>query len=68
MTLGQPKEQEPGLWSTELRPAALETQRPAYRVPNLKLDLLVVDLNHSGAELHANRQIMQRLKPLISEL
>ena len=39
-----------------------------YRVPNLKLDDLVVDLYRAGAELDSNRQIVLRPEPLVREL
>lgn len=40
----------------------------AGRVPNLQLDLLAVDGDHPGAELDADRQVMNRLEALVGEL
>ena len=40
----------------------------SYRVPDLQFDLFSLDVDHSGSELHANGQIVDRLKSLVSEL
>ena len=37
-------------------------------VPDLELDLLVVDAHHAAAELHADRQVVDVLEPLVREL
>lgn len=39
-----------------------------YRIPYLKLDLLVVDVDHAGTEFNANCKVVNRLKPLVREL
>ena len=39
-----------------------------YRVPNLKLDCLIVDLHSTRPKLDTNGEIVRRLKPLVSEL
>eukprot|EP00227_Mantoniella_beaufortii_P021557 CAMPEP_0197591626 /NCGR_PEP_ID=MMETSP1326-20131121/13819_1 /TAXON_ID=1155430 /ORGANISM="Genus nov. species nov., Strain RCC2288" /LENGTH=295 /DNA_ID=CAMNT_0043157157 /DNA_START=218 /DNA_END=1100 /DNA_ORIENTATION=+ len=38
------------------------------RVPDLQLDLLVVDGDHAAAELHADGQVVHVLEPLVREL
>ena len=40
----------------------------AHRVPNLQLDVLVVDLNRAGSEFDANRQIVLLTEALVCEL
>jgi hypothetical protein len=40
----------------------------ASRVPNLQLYQLVLEINHASAKLNANRQVVDGLKSLISEL
>ena len=37
-------------------------------IPDLKLYLLVVDGYHTSAELDADRQVMDGLKPLVGKL
>lgn len=39
-----------------------------YRVPNLQFDLLVVDCHQSRTEFDSDRQIVDWLEPLVSEL
>lgn len=39
-----------------------------HGIPDLQLDLLVVDIDHSGAKLNTNGQIVHRLESLIREL
>ncbi len=38
------------------------------RVPDLELDLLPLDVDHAGAELHAYGQVVHGLEPLVREL
>ena len=38
------------------------------RIPNLQFDLLAVDVDHTRAELDANRQIMHRLEAFVGKL
>lgn len=40
----------------------------ASSVPNLQLDVLVVDLNRAGSEFDANRQIVLLTEALVCEL
>jgi len=40
----------------------------AYRVPDLELDLLALDVDHPGSELDPDRQVVNRLKPFVREL
>lgn len=40
----------------------------AYRVPNLQLHLLVVDVDHAGAELDADGEVVDGLEALVGEL
>lgn len=40
----------------------------AYRVPNLQLDLLVLNVDHPRAKLDADRQVVHRLEALVREL
>lgn len=40
----------------------------AYRVPNLQLDLFVLNVDHARAELDADCQIMHGLEALVREL
>ena len=39
-----------------------------HRVPDLELDLLALDVDHPGAELHADGEVVDRLEPLVGEL
>lgn len=39
-----------------------------HRVPNLQLDLLAIDIDHSSPKLHTNGEIVHRLEALVSEL
>ena len=39
-----------------------------YRVPDLKLDLLAINVDHASSKLHANSQVMDRLEALVREL
>ena len=39
-----------------------------YRVPDLQLDLTVIDRDGSRAELDTDRQIVHRLESLVGEL
>jgi hypothetical protein len=39
-----------------------------YRVPNLKLNLFVVNGDHARPKLHANGKVMHRLEALVGEL
>jgi hypothetical protein len=39
-----------------------------HGIPDLKLDLLPINIDHTSAKLHANRQVMNRLKALVREL
>ena len=39
-----------------------------HRIPDLQLDLLVVDGDHPRPELHPDRQIVHRLEALVGEL
>ena len=39
-----------------------------HRVPNLQLDLLVIDSDHPGTELNTDGQIVNLLKPFVCEL
>lgn len=44
------------------------TGRPTHRIPNLQLNLLAIDVDHSRAELHANSEVVHGLKALVREL
>ena len=46
----------------------MEEKAGTHRVPDLQLDLFALDVDHPGAELNTNREIMNWLKPFISEL
>lgn len=37
-------------------------------VPDLKLDLFPIDVDHAGSKFHTNSQVMDRLKALVREL
>ena len=39
-----------------------------HRVPDLKLDLLPLDVDHASTELDADGEIVHRLEPLVREL
>ena len=39
-----------------------------YRVPDLQFNLLAIHLDHAGAELHTNRQVVRILELLFREL
>ncbi len=39
-----------------------------HRVPYLQLDLLPLDVDHPGAELDTDSEVMDRLEPLVGEL
>jgi hypothetical protein len=41
---------------------------PPHRVPDLELDLLVVNADHARAELHPDGQVVHRLEALVGEL
>lgn len=43
-------------------------QTPTYRVPDLELDLLLIDGDHASAELDADRQVVHGLEALVGEL
>ena len=45
-----------------------ESTGDTHCVPDLKLDLFPLDINHPGSELHTNCQIMNWLEPLVCEL
>lgn len=40
----------------------------AYSIPDLKLYLLVANVDHSGSKLHADGEVMDGLESLICEL
>ncbi len=42
--------------------------RFSYSVPDLQLDLLPLDVDHPGAELHPDGQVVHRLEALVREL
>ena len=46
----------------------MEEKAGTHRVPDLQLDLFALDVDHPGAELDTNGEIMNWLKPFISEL
>lgn len=46
---------------------ATPSRRP-HRVPDLQLDLLVLDVDHARAELDADREVVHRLEALVREL
>ena len=39
-----------------------------HRVPDLKLDLLPLDVDHPGPELDPDGEVVDRLEPLVREL
>ena len=39
-----------------------------HRVPNLKFDLAILNIDHAGSELYADGQVVHRLKSLVREL
>lgn len=40
----------------------------AYRIPNLQLDLLAINVNHASSKLHSNGKVVDGLEALIREL
>lgn len=44
------------------------TDKETHCVPNLKLNLLRVDIDHASSKLDANRQVVHWLKALVREL
>ena len=40
----------------------------SYRVPDLKLDLFPLNVDHPGTKLHSDGQVMNRLESLVCKL
>lgn len=53
---------------TPVQPNQYISYQSHYSVPDLKLDVLIVHSDGSGAELHSDGQVMGRFEPLVCEL
>lgn len=56
-------------YKSALRPTPKGVRGPcAHSVPNLELDVLIVDGDHARPKLHANCEVVYRLEALVCEL
>lgn len=57
------------MWMPTLhRVLGLDPAVEPYRVPDLQLDLLCVNVDHAGTELDSDGEVVHRLEALVREL